>query len=76
MTPHDKTAKELDSPSFTVPDGIILERRTGPVSGQPLYRVEGFEMPYQSSEEAAVQVYLRLKAAYANGYFTGNGHRK
>jgi len=40
-----------------------------------MFKVSGFEMPFQSSEEIAVQVFQRLKAAYTNGFFTA-GSRK
>jgi len=54
---------------FVVPDGITLEYRAGPVTGKPMYRVAGFNMPYMGSEEAAVQVFQRLSTAYQNGFF-------
>jgi len=60
---------------FVVPEGIKIEHRPGPITGRPMFKVSGFEMPFQSSEEIAVQVFQRLKAAYTNGFFTA-GSRK
>lgn len=54
---------------FVVPEGIDLEYRPGPITGKPMYKVVGFNMPFMGSEESAVQVYQRLSAAYQNGFF-------
>ena len=71
------TAPTPETPQpFVVPDGIKIEHRLGPVTGKHMYKVAGFEMPYAGSEEAAVQLYQRLKHAFETGYFTGNGTRK
>lgn len=54
---------------FVVPEGIDLEYRSGPITGKPMYKVVGFNMPFMGSEEAAVQVYQRLSTAYQNNFF-------
>ncbi|WP_157657814.1 hypothetical protein [Burkholderia ubonensis] len=61
---------------FVVPEGLTIEHRLGPVTGKHMYKVAGFEMPYAGSEEAAVQLYQRLKHAYETGYFNSTGTRK
>lgn len=54
---------------FVVPDGIDLEFRSGPITGKPMYKVVGFNMPFMGTEESAVHVYQRLRAAYQTGFF-------
>ncbi|KVP17210.1 hypothetical protein WJ84_02710 [Burkholderia ubonensis] len=58
-----------------VPEGIKIQHKIGPVTGKHMYKVAGFEMPYEGSEEAAVKLYQRLKQAYESGYFVSNGKR-
>lgn len=58
------------APPFVIPDGITVEYRAGPVTGKPMFRVAGAEMPYMGSEEAAVGVYQRLHAAAQTRFFT------
>ena len=54
---------------FVVPEGIDLEYRAGPITGKPMYKVVGFNMPFMGSEQSAVEVYQRLSTAYQNGFF-------
>lgn len=54
---------------FVVPEGIDLEYRAGPITGKPMYKVVGFNMPFMGSEQSAVEVYQRLSAAYQTGFF-------
>jgi hypothetical protein len=61
---------------FVVPEGIDLEYRPGPITGKPMYRVVGFNMPFMGSEETAVQVYQRLKTAYQSGFFNPSSRKK
>lgn len=69
--PAPSTAAE----PFVVPEGLRIEHKIGPVTGQHMYKVAGFEMPYTGSQEDAVKVYQRLKHAYETGYFVSNGKR-
>ena len=55
---------------FVVPEGINVEYRAGPITGKPMYKVVGFEMPYMGSEQAAVEVYQRLTAAFQSRLFS------
>lgn len=71
MATQEKTPAH-EKPPFIVPDGVTFEYRSGPLSGKPMFKVSGFEMPYQGTEEEAVRVYLRLNQAYSSGYFAGN----
>lgn len=68
-------APEADQP-FVIPEGITLEYRAGPVTGKPMYRVQGFNMPYMGTEQAAVQVYDRLKSAYEKGFFNAASRKQ
>jgi hypothetical protein len=54
---------------FVVPEGIDMECRSGKITGQPMYKVVGFNMPYMGSAESAYQVYQRLSTAYQTGFF-------
>jgi hypothetical protein len=45
-----------------VPDGIQLEHKFGAVTGKPMWRVVGFNMPYEGSPEGAVKLYEQQKA--------------
>jgi hypothetical protein len=79
--PSPKTvapAPALETPAepYAVPEGIQLEHKFGAVTGKPMWRVVGFNMPYDGSPEGAVKLYERLKHAYETGYFVQNGHRK
>lgn len=57
---------------FVVPEGLRVEHRLGPVTGKHMYKIAGFEMPYEGTAEGAVKLYQRLKQAYETGYFNGN----
>jgi hypothetical protein len=72
------TAPTPETPTvpFVVPEGLQIEHRIGPVTGQHMYKVVGFEMPYEGSPERAVDLYKRLKHAFESGYFVQNGNRK
>lgn len=54
---------------FVIPEGITVEYRAGPITGRPMYKVAGFNMPYMGSEQSAVEVYQRLMAAYSSSFF-------
>lgn len=70
MASTSKTQAAAPEPQpFVVPAGIDLEYRAGAITGKPMYRVVGFNMPFMGSEEAAVQVFQRLNSAYQNGFF-------
>lgn len=76
MATQEKTALPEAKPLFIVPEGIELQMQSGPLSGKPMYKVAGFEMPFMGSEEEAVRVFQRLKHAYETGYFAGAHHPK
>lgn len=77
MASNAKSAAPIAAPApFVVPDGIDVECRAGAITGQPMYRVVGFNMPFMGTEEGAVQVYQRLNTAYRNGFFTPADHSK
>jgi len=70
MASREKASAPVAEPiPFVVPDGVDIECRAGKITGQPIYKVVGFNMPFMGSEEAAVQVYQRLNTAYQNGFF-------
>jgi hypothetical protein len=70
MASREKSSAPLPEPvPFVVPEGIDIECRSGKITGQPMYKVVGFNMPFMGSEEAAFQVYQRLNTAYQNGFF-------
>lgn len=70
MSQTRATPEAPEARPMVIPEGVTLEHRIGPLTGQPLYRVAGFEMPWTSSEAQAVEVYGRLKEAYDSGYFS------
>lgn len=74
-TPAPAPAPAAATPEFVVPEGIDLQYQTGKVTGKPMYRVVGFEMPWAGTEQAAVELYQRLTAAYGNGYFAGSAKK-
>lgn len=76
MATPEKSVQPDAKPPFIVPEGIELQMMNGPISGKPMYKVSGFEMPFMGSEEEAVRVYQRLKHAYETGYFAGAHHGK
>jgi hypothetical protein len=73
--PAKQTVAEQEPQPFVVPAGLQIEHKLGPVTGNHMYKVAGFEMPYEGTVEGAVKLYERLKHAYETGYFVGNGNR-
>lgn len=73
MSVQDKSS---DPEEFIIPAGIEIKQIYGSVTRQPLFKVDGFEMPYMSSPEDAVRVYQSLKHAYETGYFNGSSVKK
>lgn len=58
-------------PDYVVPEGIDLQQSCGKVTGRPMFKVIGFEMPWAGSEQEAVELHSRLKSAFENGYYCG-----
>lgn len=54
---------------LSVPDHIEFAAITGPVSGKQLFKVKGFEMPWQGSVASAYALYTRLLHAQESGYY-------
>jgi len=77
MASSKTTTPTPDTPAepYVVPDGIQLEHKFGAVTGKPMWKVAGFNMPYEGSPEGAVKLHNVLRTAYENGYFVSNGKR-
>lgn len=78
MTKNTTAASATPMPDAPppMPEGAELVTTTGKLTGTPLYKVSGFEMPWASSEREAIRVYDTLRHAYANGYFGGVAKRE
>lgn len=63
------------TPEYVVPDGIDLQQTSGKVTGRPMFKVRGFEMPWAGTEQEAVGLHSRLKAAFENGYYCGGSNK-
>lgn len=61
---------------LVIPEGVVITQTYGKITGQPLFKVDGFEMPLMSSPAEALRVYSSLKQAYESGYFNGSTVKK
>lgn len=76
MASREKASAPAPDPvPFIVPDGIDIECRPGKITGQPMYKVVGFNMPFMGSAESAYQVYQRLSTAYQTGFFNPSARK-
>lgn len=70
------TTTEQNEAPLTLPEGVELQQCTGAATGNTLYKIRGFEMPWSTSPRVAVELYERLKKAYESGYFSGAANHK
>lgn len=61
--------KQYSKVEFDEEGRPIIQESTGKVTGKPMFKVRGFDMPWCGTPEDAIDVYGRLKKAIETGYF-------